>query len=1078
MPNTDLSRPAIDFDALIADRAQGFSGRGWVLEAVGRWLATPQDSRIFLLTGDPGTGKTAVAARIVQLHRGDPAAGTVPGLPAGVLSAYHFCQVSRTDTVSPLDFVTSLAHSLANRYPEYRKFLENQGSTQYRIEPVVNVHGDVAPGGTAIGGQFNVMIEVRSGDAGPLFDQLLRRPLGALYAAGNRDPVTILVDSLDEALWFDPDSNIAQLLRIAGDFPPQVRFLLTCRTGNTRVFELVGPPTLDLIADAPPGLDEVRDYAQARLASLPGDARAALAERVAQQSKGNFLYARHVLRELESAGLDATSAALVELPDSLEDVYRQSIRRGLAARPTLWQEAYRPVLGLIAVARGDGLPRSRLIEITGLPEDRADQVLNACGQYLVGGEDDRPYRIYHQSFRDFLLQDAEYGVVAHQRHASLARYLENRFGGSWATCPDDYALRYTPAHWAEAAQLSELQREERVRALIELLAKPAYRRRFERRVRDLAELQAYVRRAVVAAATLERAEALPWLIRAANGHVGFRNEFLQGQSVVKLAETGEIDLADARLGLYSEIGEDWRQAARLILAWQGVAANPDAAAQLHQRARPAASDDSVLNGLATRLAAELGQGPDLDVPNLPNRSLEVAQAIVQRFGGQEFNRELLLSLGGGGPLGAEMEMLDAQGYAARVDAPILVAAARDFGPAGTALLDRYVDAHAGYQYVEYRNRSLWFVLEAVVCLHPDRAWVRERLGRILAAALTGGGQDYREMLPLTASLLQRQSAGDLSAAFDKCCGEAVTAASQLQSQRGVDDSWGTHRRRLAALYELSILLADDGARADALLQRIRGLPGGFAGFQAPALLRQADALVATGRAAHPARAKSLDDALQSAHHVQDVHFCARVTARCNAMRRWHATTLDGPKLAETIVRLAAIPADAEFAADHRVHEDYAHRTKGAPGTMPIDEASNAETLEQLADLFQRPVLEFRRLNPAFDLEQTIPDATPVLVPDPGLAPLLAVHLAARCLADPDLEDERPRLIRSLVPIALANATALDTVLSYLMIAMQPDTPELLAELVAQAGAGGSTDVAAGALDFTVIPAAPRGSIPS
>jgi hypothetical protein len=1078
MPNTDLARPAIDFDALIADRTQRFSGRQWVLDAVGRWLATPQDSRIFLLTGDPGTGKTAIAARIVQLHRGDPEAGTVTGVAAGVLSAYHFCQASSTDTISPLDFVTSLAHSLAHRHPEYRKFLENQGSAQYRIEPVVNVHGDVAPGGTVIGGQFNVMIEVRGGDAGPLFDQLLRRPLAALYAAGHRDAVTILVDSLDEALWFDADSNIAQLLRIAGDFPPQVRFLLTCRTGNTRVFDLVGPPALDLIADAPPGLDEVRDYAQARLAFLPDGARAALAERVAQQSKGNFLYARHVLRELESAGLDAASAALVELPDSLEDVYRQSIRRGLAARPTLWREAYRPLLGLIAVARGDGLPRSRLIEVTGLPEDRAEQVLATCRQYLVGGEDDRPYRIYHQSFRDFLLQDAEYGVVAHERHATLAQFLENRFGGSWATCPDDYALRYTPAHWVEAAQLSELQREERVRALIELLGRPAYRRRFERRVRDLGELQGYARRAVVAAALLERAEALPWLIRAANANVGFRHEFLQGQSVVKLAAAGELELADARLGLYTEIGEDWRQAARLVLAWQATAANPAAAVQLRERARPAANADAVLACLDTRLAAELGQGPDLDVPNLPNHSLEVGQAIVQRLGGQDFNRELLMSLGAGGPLGAEMEMLDGEGFAARVDAPILVAAARDFGPAGTALLDRYVDAHAGYQYVEYRNRSLWFVLEAVLRLHPDRVWVRERIGRILAAALTGGGQDYREMLPLTASLLQRRSAGDLTAAFDQRCDEAVAAARQLQPQRGVDDPWGTHRRRLTALYELAILLAGDDARADALLQHVLGLPGGFAGFQAPALLRQADALVATGRAAHPARARSLDEALRSAHHVQDVHFCARVTARCNALRRWHATTLEGTGLAESIARLAAAPADAEFAADHRVHEDYAHRTKGAPGTLPIDEATRAETLEQLADLFQRPAHEFRRLNPEFDLEQTIPDGTLVRVPDPGLVPLLAAHLAARCLADPDLEDERPRLIRSLVPVALANATALDTVLGYLLVAVQPDTPELLAELVAQAGTASFVDVAAGALDFTVIPAARRRGIPS
>jgi len=161
-----------------------------------------------------------------------------------------------------------------------------------------------------------------------------------------------------------------------------------------------------------------------------------------------------------------------------------------------------------------------------------------------------------------------------------------------------------------------------------------------------------------------------------------------------------------------------------------------------------------------------------------------------------------------------------------------------------------------------------------------------------------------------------------------------------------------------------------------------------------------------------------------------------------------------------------------------VHEDYVRRKKGAPGTLPIDEATRAETLEQLAELFQRPALEFRRLNPTFALDEQIPDGTPMRVPDPGFAPLLAVHLAARCLADVDLEDERPRLIRSLVPVALVNPTALDSVLSYLLVVVQPGVPALLAELVAQAGPVKFTDVGASTVDLTVVTATRAGGIPS
>lgn len=1038
MGSTGIVRPPIDYADLIADRTQGFSGRGWVLEAVGRWLADPGGARVFLLTGDPGTGKTAVAARIVQLHEGDAAAGGVPGLTPGALAAWHFCVAGRDETLSPRGFVESLSQQLANRLSDYRRALEQQGATHYHIAPVVNVAGDVQRGGQAIGGQFDVHVQILSGDARPLFDEMLRRPLRQLYAAGQREPVTILVDSLDEALWFNPDSNIAQLLRLVEDFPPQVRFLLTCRANNRRVFELVGTPTLDLIADAPPGLDEVRSYARGRLARLPEPARGELAERIAQSSKGNFLYARHVLRELESASLDAAHAALLELPDSLEDVYRLAIKRGLAATPTRWRDAYRPLLGLVAVARGDGLTRSRLVEVTGLAEDVADDVLATCSEYLVGGDDDQPCRIYHQSFRDFLLGDREYGVVAHERHAALAQFLEQRYGGSWASCKDDYALRYTPAHWAEAALLAEPKREERVHALVGLLGQASFQKRFERRVRDLGELQQHWQRAVAAAARVERAEGLPWLLRAAKGHVAFRREFLQGDSVVRLAAAGELERAEARLRLFSEIGEDWQKAARLIIAWLGAAIDRSEAERLLKQAMVPGEDDPLLTQLAQRLAAELGLQADAPLWSAPQQGLQFARQIVRRMGGQDFDREMLMSISGSG------EMLDGQDFAAKSDAPILVRAALDFGPEGTALLDEYVDSHAGYNYVEYRNRSLWYVLDAVLRLHPDRTWVRERLARILAAALTGGGADFGGMLPLAAALL---AARDASASFAAAARETMGAAQQLRNRRGADDSWGIHKRRITALFEMAALLLEDGPAADALLPEIERLPGGFAGFQAPARLRVADALWATGRRSHPARQRSLDEALKSAHHVQDFHFCARVTARCNALRRWHATSLDAAALAAAVQHFAESPDAVEFAAEHVVHEAYALRPHGAPGTLSVEEATRAETLEQLAELFQRPTVEFRRLNPELPLDQPIPGGTTVRVPDPGFAPLLAVHFAARCTAELELEDERPALVRSLAPVAVANPTALDSVLAYLLIAVRPGSRPLLDELL-------------------------------
>lgn len=57
-----MSQAVIDFDPFVAERTRDFSGRRWVFEAVNDWLGGPDGSPVFLLTGETGVGKTAIAA--------------------------------------------------------------------------------------------------------------------------------------------------------------------------------------------------------------------------------------------------------------------------------------------------------------------------------------------------------------------------------------------------------------------------------------------------------------------------------------------------------------------------------------------------------------------------------------------------------------------------------------------------------------------------------------------------------------------------------------------------------------------------------------------------------------------------------------------------------------------------------------------------------------------------------------------------------------------------------------------------------------------------------------------------------
>jgi hypothetical protein len=51
-----------DFAAYIANRTRDFTGREWVFAEIDRWLSDPDGPCYFIITGEPGIGKTAITA--------------------------------------------------------------------------------------------------------------------------------------------------------------------------------------------------------------------------------------------------------------------------------------------------------------------------------------------------------------------------------------------------------------------------------------------------------------------------------------------------------------------------------------------------------------------------------------------------------------------------------------------------------------------------------------------------------------------------------------------------------------------------------------------------------------------------------------------------------------------------------------------------------------------------------------------------------------------------------------------------------------------------------------------------------
>jgi tetratricopeptide (TPR) repeat protein len=442
----------LDFSAYIAERTRDFTGREWVFAEIDAWLASKDAKPVFLLTGSPGSGKTAVATRLVQMSLSEVASDPYQHLGRDSLASFHFCQANFDATLNPLRFIEALSRGLANRYDAFREALLKTG------ERAITINASQPVTTAASGSQVqNVVIhELRIGavSARSAFDRVVRSPLEALVASGFNRPLVVLVDSLDEALIFPDKENLVTLLRTAGDLHPHMRFVLTSRP-DKRVTAALGERTLDLIEDAPADMDDVRTYAEARLGAQGDPKRMDLARSVAKASQGNFLYARHKLDEAIQRLAKGEEPSAIGLPEGLDGIYREFLKRKLASNLDHWEERYRPVLGLLAVARGEGLTSDQIARITKQKQSQTDGILRRCEQFLAGPDDKGRVRIYHQSFREFLLQDADFHVYPDEAHASIADYYWSAYYPDWQGC-DAYGLDFLAIHLLGGKRRKEL----------------------------------------------------------------------------------------------------------------------------------------------------------------------------------------------------------------------------------------------------------------------------------------------------------------------------------------------------------------------------------------------------------------------------------------------------------------------------------------------------------------------------------------------------------------------------------------------------------------------------------------------
>jgi WD40 repeat protein len=373
--------------------ASYFTGREALMRKLVAWLTGPAaDGRARVITGGPGTGKSAVLGRIVTLA--DPTSRQQLQ-DAGALT-----NVEAT-TVPPVGIVDIAVNA--------------HGKT---LREMVNLVAS-SVGDASLTAQLN---QIR--DDGEVADRL------AAALAGHPQRLTIVVDALDEAA--QPRVIARRLLSPLSGLQ-SVRLLIGSRPDGRpdrpgKRVQSLGSATIEFDLDQPKhlGPDDVANYVTRRLLAAEESSRSTpyrgrpelawqVARAVAERAGMVFLVARIVSQTLIEAVdiVDPTQAGWAErFPREVTDAFDAYLDR-FDATPALGLAKHQVIdlLMALAYAEGEGLPWDHVwaplaSALSGRRYCDADVrlLLELAGAYIVEGnvKGRSVYRLYHEALVEYL----------------------------------------------------------------------------------------------------------------------------------------------------------------------------------------------------------------------------------------------------------------------------------------------------------------------------------------------------------------------------------------------------------------------------------------------------------------------------------------------------------------------------------------------------------------------------------------------------------------------------------------------------------------------------------------------------
>ena len=380
-----------------------YCGREWMSKLVRDWFEEKDSSRILLIDGPPGIGKSSFMAHEFIFN---PSIGSL-----------LFCEWDNPG-FNNLDAISRcIVFQLASKISDYRsqviQYLRNNQQSGYLSRNQENNE--------------------------EVFRYVLLHQLRNLID-GERPTIIILIDGIDE---LDEKSDggrrrniFAELLQKEIDnFPRWIKFVVTSRCDSRVTIPLQHMAVIHMGESEEYNLQDIRQYLEHELV---GKISLKEISQITKKSAGNFLYTKMVTDAIKTDSLSVKDIMEGET-GNLGFIYKHYFDRTFQ-NLNEYEEIFYPMISALAVTE-ERIPDNTVRNITGCSRRKHLQNIKVISPFL---SPERDYlKLFHKSLQDWLLSEAadEYMVDELDGNIEICKSCLKSYEENTSTM-NDYELKY------------------------------------------------------------------------------------------------------------------------------------------------------------------------------------------------------------------------------------------------------------------------------------------------------------------------------------------------------------------------------------------------------------------------------------------------------------------------------------------------------------------------------------------------------------------------------------------------------------------------------------------------------------